>query len=144
MEMRENMIRILSILVFCASALVNLVSNAAIEQSKFKVMNSKDLQREIQAKKKNVFIYDVNMDSLRTAEGVIPGAKALDGFNTYALTTLPKEKDSKLIFYCASEQCTASHDAAKRAMSAGYQNVFVMTDGIFGWKKAGHKTAKFE
>jgi rhodanese-related sulfurtransferase len=31
----------------------------------------------------------------------------------------------------------ASHEAARRAVQAGYTNVSVMGDGLLGWKKAG-------
>ncbi len=31
----------------------------------------------------------------------------------------------------------ASHDAARRAVEAGYSDVSVMADGIRGWKDAG-------
>ncbi len=31
----------------------------------------------------------------------------------------------------------ASHEAARRATQAGYTDVSVMADGIFGWKDAG-------
>jgi rhodanese-related sulfurtransferase len=31
----------------------------------------------------------------------------------------------------------ASHEAARRAVAAGYTDVSVMTDGITGWKEAG-------
>jgi len=31
----------------------------------------------------------------------------------------------------------ASHEAARRAVAAGYTNVSVMTDGIAGWHHAG-------
>jgi rhodanese-related sulfurtransferase len=36
----------------------------------------------------------------------------------------------------------ASHAAARRAVKAGYKNVYVMADGIVGWKEAGQKVAK--
>jgi len=32
----------------------------------------------------------------------------------------------------------ASHQSARRAVELGYKNVFVMSDGIDGWKKGGH------
>jgi rhodanese-related sulfurtransferase len=35
----------------------------------------------------------------------------------------------------------ASHEAARRAVKAGYTNVSVMVDGIIGWKDAGEPTA---
>jgi rhodanese-related sulfurtransferase len=31
----------------------------------------------------------------------------------------------------------ASHEAAREAAKLGYKNLFVMTDGISGWVKAG-------
>lgn len=34
----------------------------------------------------------------------------------------------------------ASHEAARRAVKAGYKNVDVMADGIAGWKAAGEPT----
>jgi rhodanese-related sulfurtransferase len=35
----------------------------------------------------------------------------------------------------------ASHEAARRAVKAGYTNVSVMVDGIMGWKDAGQPIA---
>ncbi len=32
----------------------------------------------------------------------------------------------------------ASHQAARRAVELGWKSVFVMTDGIDGWRKGGH------
>jgi rhodanese-related sulfurtransferase len=34
----------------------------------------------------------------------------------------------------------ASHHAAREAAKLGYTKVFVMPDGIDGWRKAGHRT----
>jgi len=34
----------------------------------------------------------------------------------------------------------ASHEAARRAVKAGYTDVSVMADGIAGWKAAGEPT----
>jgi rhodanese-related sulfurtransferase len=31
----------------------------------------------------------------------------------------------------------ASHDAAREAAKLGYEKLYVMPDGIFGWVKAG-------
>jgi rhodanese-related sulfurtransferase len=36
----------------------------------------------------------------------------------------------------------ASHEAARRAVEAGYTDVSVMADGIKGWNEAGQPTAK--
>jgi rhodanese-related sulfurtransferase len=36
----------------------------------------------------------------------------------------------------------ASHQAARRAVDAGYTDVSVMSDGIKGWIEAGQSVAK--
>jgi len=36
----------------------------------------------------------------------------------------------------------ASHEAARRAVAAGYSDVAVMSDGIMGWSEAGKPVAK--
>ena len=46
----------------------------------------------------------------------------------------------KVVFYCANEQCGASHKAAARAVLAGWSDVAVMPAGIAGWKNAGKPT----
>jgi rhodanese-related sulfurtransferase len=85
---------------------------------------------------------DANGQGTRSKAGVIPGAVLLTSFNEYALSELPANKASKLVFYCANEKCDASHMAAQRAMESGYTDVAVLPAGIFGWKQAGQPTAK--
>jgi rhodanese-related sulfurtransferase len=53
---------------------------------------------------------------------------------------LPADKHAELVFYCTNWLCTASHEAARRAVGAGYEDVSVMSDGIMGWAKAGEPT----
>lgn len=85
---------------------------------------------------------DANGKQTRDSQGVIPGAVLLTSSSKYAVSELPADKASKLVFYCASDKCGASHAAAKRAMENGYTDVAVLPDGIAGWKKAGQPTAK--
>jgi rhodanese-related sulfurtransferase len=93
-------------------------------------------------KAKAVVPVDANGQATRSSAGVIPGAVLLTSSSEYALNELPSDKNSKLVFYCASEKCGASHAAAQRAMEYGYTDVAVLPAGIFGWKKAGQPTAK--
>jgi len=85
---------------------------------------------------------DANGEKTRAEKGVIPGAVLLTSSSQYAVTELPKAKDSKLVFYCANEKCSASKQAAMRAMENGYTDVAVLPVGINGWKDAGQPTAK--
>ena len=85
---------------------------------------------------------DANGQETRTKQGVIPGAVLLTSSSTYDVKELPADKSSKLVFYCANQKCSASHQAAKRAMENGYTNVAVLPEGIAGWKQAGQPTAK--
>jgi rhodanese-related sulfurtransferase len=88
-------------------------------------------------KAKAVAVLDANDKDTRARMGVIPGAILLTKFNDYALTQLPKSKTTKLVFYCASTECTASQTAAERATAAGYSDVAVLPVGIKGWAQAG-------
>ena len=93
---------------------------------------------------KKVQPIDANSPSVRANEGVVPGATLLSNYRTYALDELPADKATKLVFYCANEQCGASHAAAARAVVAGYRDVSVMSAGIAGWVAAGKPTDKIK
>jgi len=89
-----------------------------------------------------VAIYDANGPDTRMSKGTLPGAHMLTSYAEYDVSELPAAKDTKLVFYCGSTQCTASDKAAMRAMEAGYKDVCVMRAGIKGWIEAGKETAK--
>ena len=82
---------------------------------------------------------DANGDSTRRQMGVIPGAVLLRDLD--AIDQLPADKATGLVFYCANSACGASHEAAEKAIAAGYTHVRVLPDGIAGWVKAGKRTA---
>jgi rhodanese-related sulfurtransferase len=108
----------------------------------FKLIHVNDLAAEIADPKSGVMIFDANHPDTRAAYGVIPGAHLLPSADGYSVAqTLPADKSTPLVFYCANTQCMASHEAARRAVNAGYKDVSVMGDGIMGWKKAGQPTA---
>jgi rhodanese-related sulfurtransferase len=108
----------------------------------FKLIHVSDLAASVANPNSGVQIYDANHPDTRAQYGVIPGAHLLPSADGYSVAqTLPANKDSKLVFYCANTQCMASHEAARRAVGAGYKDVSVMSDGIMGWKKAGQPTA---
>ncbi len=83
---------------------------------------------------------DANGESTRKRMGVVPGAVLLTDSSSFAVSELPADKSKPLVFYCANTMCGASHEAAGRALTAGYTNVKVMPEGIAGWVKAGKKT----
>jgi rhodanese-related sulfurtransferase len=83
---------------------------------------------------------DANGDSTREHLGVIPGAILLSDYRQYDLAELPADKARRLVFYCANEQCGASHTAAARAVLAGYRDVRLFRGGIAGWRNAGNAT----
>lgn len=45
------------------------------------------------------------------------------------------EKDIPVVTYCADYMCTASHDAAKALMDAGFEKVFVYSGGTAEWSQ---------
>jgi rhodanese-related sulfurtransferase len=82
---------------------------------------------------------DANSERTRKKMGIVPGAVLLSDSELFSLSELPADKAKTLVFYCANTRCNASHEAAGRALSAGYANAKVMDEGIAGWVAAGKR-----
>ena len=92
---------------------------------------------------KKAVVLDANDGQTRQKMGIIPGAKLLTSAVKYEpAKELPASKSDKIVFYCASERCGASKQAAMRAIEAGYTDVAVLPQGIAGWKAAGQPTSR--
>lgn len=110
----------------------------------FKLIQAETLATWLKDGSGKVHVYDANVESVRKKDGIIPGAALLTSSSGFdAAKVLPTDKNAKVVFYCANTMCTASHDAAKVAAKAGYKEVYVMSDGIQGWKKAGKSSVPF-
>ena len=112
------------------------------EAAPLKKVSVTELAQLTSAKKATVL--DANNNEFRAKNGVIPGAILLTSSSEFAVSELPANKDAKLVFYCASTMCGASHGAAAKAAQAGYTDVSVFPDGLMGWKKAGQKVQSFK
>lgn len=66
----------------------------------------------------------------------VPGATWVH-YDSVTADVLPADHATSLVFYCANEQCSASHVAAESAIDLGYTDVSVMGGGIQGWVEAG-------
>src|SRR4051812_10088480 len=62
---------------------------------------------------KQATVLDANSNDFRAKNGVIPGAILLTSSSQFAVSELPANKDTKLVFYCANTMCGASHGAAE-------------------------------
>lgn len=105
-----------------------------------KEISVKEVQQLVSSKAANVVILDANNEDARQDAGVVPGAILLTSYNKYALTELPKDKNTTLVFYCYNSYCQASDAAAERAIDAGYKDARVMRAGIVGWNTAKTKS----
>ena len=128
--------KLFSVLIFIALVFVNF----AHASEAVKEISVKEVQQLVGSKAVNVAILDANNDGARADAGVVPGAILLTSYNQYALTELPKDKNTTLVFYCYNSYCQASHAAAQRAIDAGYKDARVMKAGIVGWNTAMTKT----
>ena len=121
--------------------LSSLTLSARAESDKFKIIHVADLAAELKSSRPPT-VCDANNDDTRQKYGVIPGAILLASSKKFDTKILPADKTTPLVFYCANTMCMASHQAAKRAIKSGYNDVSVMADGISGWAKAGQPTDK--
>ena len=100
---------------------------------------------ELLAGGSNVVFCDANTDDTRQKYGVIQGAHLLSSYDDYdPASEVSLNKTLPVVFYCHSERCSAAAGAARRAVAAGYTDVFVLPGGITGWVDAGHPVAPVE
>lgn len=114
-------------------------------EASFKLVTVDQVQQGLDAQKKDkkaYAVFDANGKATRDKMGVIPTAVLLTSASEYDLSLLPANKATPIVFYCANERCTASHTAAKRAMTAGWADVAVLGAGIKGWVDAGKAVDK--
>ncbi len=84
-----------------------------------------------------LYVFDCNPRDLYDVAHV-PGAVHINVKEWQKL--LPKDKkNSYLIFYCVNRLCNVSWEIAEATIKLGYENVYVMPDGIQGWIHKGHK-----
>ena len=112
----------------------------AIAGEPVKEISVQDVQKFVQDKAANVAVLDANNSEARKDAGIVPGAILLTSYNQYAVSELPKDKNTTLVFYCYNSYCQASHAAAMRAIGAGYKDARVMKAGIVGWNAANKKS----
>jgi rhodanese-related sulfurtransferase len=113
----------------------------AMQQKAFKAIGVEQLAAALQAHKDYITVIDANNMETRASFGVIPGAVLLSHYARYDPSKeLPADKARILVFYCANARCTAAPQAAEKAVSAGYTNVYVLEPGIMGWAAAGQPT----
>ncbi len=84
--------------------------------------------------RREVAVFD-NNGRERYEQGHIPGARWVS-YDAVTPEVLGADRNARLVFYCASEQCHACHTAATRAIELGYQNVSILPAGIAGWTAA--------
>jgi rhodanese-related sulfurtransferase len=135
---------VLTFSVVAVSSMVSCKKDAATDRSAADVKQSAvafasitvdDLETMV-ASKAGLAV-DANSQDTRKRMGIVPGALLLTDAQNFQVSELPSDKQQTLVFYCGGERCKASHQAAERALAAGYSNVKVMSAGIAGWVSAG-------
>lgn len=105
-------------------------------------ISAPELASLLEKKGAKLKVVDANSSKTRASEGVIPGAILLTSLASFdPAKELSAAKTDKVVFYCHSEKCASSRQAADKALQAGFTDVAVMPEGIVGWKAAGKKVA---
>jgi rhodanese-related sulfurtransferase len=133
---RKGLIVFLGFVIAFATQLTGCATSTA------QIISVEKVAQYVEAKTPDIGIFDANDADVRKEYGTVPGAVLLSSYNQYALSELPINKQQQLIFYCYNFLCTASDEAADRAIKAGYTQVWRMRDGITGWKDYQAKRSK--
>ena len=120
-----------------------VMASAWAGDMKLNLVHAEQVSQWLKDTTSKTYIFDANGKDTRAKEGIVLGAQPLTSHDKFNISKeLPADHSSRLVFYCGNEKCMASHHAAERAIKAGYLSVYVMSDGIMGWKKKGFETQK--
>ena len=109
----------------------------------FKSIDPPELKRMIDAGEP--FSLVNAMSPLECMDRSIAGSLCLptEEFAARAPKLLP-DKNRRLVFYCESDRCLRSNEAAAKAVQLGYADVAVLRGGMPAWKAAGYGTVSRE
>lgn len=114
-----------------------LLAPAALAQE-VKIINTADLAARYKNGAGDVVLVD-SRGKVEFGEGHIKGAHLVPPARTAELLpATAKNKGGLVVFYCNGPTCSRSRKAAKIALGMGYTAVAEYTEGLPGWKAAGH------
>jgi rhodanese-related sulfurtransferase len=131
---------IVSFLAACGGSTASTTTAESHESSgseapRFAQISVGDVAARIAAPDGHIAVFDANARDT-FAEHHVPGATWVH-YDEVSAETLPADHATSLVFYCANEQCSASHVAANSAIDLGFTDVSVMGAGIDGWIASG-------
>jgi rhodanese-related sulfurtransferase len=132
---------IVSVLAACGGSSTASTTAATTTEStgseapRFAQISVTDVATRLAAPDSHIAVFDANHRETFDAHHV-PGATWVH-YDEVTAETLPSDHATSLVFYCANEQCEASHVAANSAVDLGFTDVSVMGAGIDGWVAAG-------
>ena len=83
----------------------------------------------------DVYLYDCNPEDIYEKSHIKGSIHA--NKNDWTKLLPADKKNSFVILYCINRMCNVSFEAAVVAIDMGYENVYVMPDGIQGWVANG-------
>jgi rhodanese-related sulfurtransferase len=110
-------------------------SSSSEAAPRFAIVSVDQVATRVEAHDAHLAVYDANHRETFD-EHHVPGATWVH-YDSVTADVLPADHATSLVFYCANEQCSASHVAAEAAVDLGYTDVSVMGGGIQGWIDAG-------
>ncbi|MDH3359624.1 MAG: rhodanese-like domain-containing protein, partial [Desulfobulbaceae bacterium] len=107
-----------------------------LAQENYGLVNTDDLKNLIDSKVEITVVDARNPEEFQEVH--IKGAISVPvkQWDKYS-SRLPADKSAKIIFYCNGVKCGKSKKAAIKAMSSGYDNVFIYAEGMPVWEEKG-------
>ena len=101
-----------------------------------RTLSTEDLRQRL-GEVNGLQVWNVQTDQFFSGE-LIPGTHrvALDTLEQRAASV---GKDAPIVTYCEGPQCPQNREAAEKLTARGFTDVHVYTDGLQGWKTAGHE-----
>jgi len=103
-----------------------------------RTITAEELKKKIDAKEDFEFVDVLDKSSFDAKHITHSKSIPVNEIEEKAPKELP-DKDKEVVVYCASTECQASPQAAKKLEELGYTNVIDFESGLAGWQDAGYE-----
>ena len=103
-----------------------------------KTISAEELKKKIDAKEEFVLVDVLSKESFEGKHVPTSINIPVDEIENKSSSELA-DKNQEIVVYCASTDCHASPNAAKKVEELGYTNVVDFEAGIAGWQDAGYE-----
>ncbi|UFS70062.1 sulfurtransferase [Geomonas sp. RF6] len=120
----------------CAVAIVMLFAASVVWAAEFRVISTEGL-KEMMDSRRDFTLVDARTPVEFKEAHIVNAINIQEDDFDAALSSLPKDNDAQLVFYCNGVKCGKSKKVAQKAQAAGFRNLLLYSEGFPVWEEKG-------